>query len=187
MHRARLSRKMAMTLRRVASFEAWLAGASIVFSARRTASSLTIPAMPKCLGGHRVATHSRDVRIAPQPGQDRRIDSISVPSTSRLAGALPLRYTSGQASTHRSNTPLTRKNSAKNTSCPCGVACAVSSQRTCMRPARVHHHGVDGLPHPRARLALGFTHSVSVPNPSQPTPVLAPRSVRCVVLPSLGR
>ena len=48
--------------------------------------------------------------------------------------ALPLRYDSGQRATQRSNTPVTARNSAKNTNWPCGVAAAPSSQRTCVRP-----------------------------------------------------
>jgi hypothetical protein len=40
------------------------------------------------LRGHGVAAQRGDVRVAPVPGQQ---PSISVPSTSRLSGALPLR------------------------------------------------------------------------------------------------
>ena len=62
---------------------------------------------------------------------------MRVPSTSRLSGALPLRYCSGQSETQRSKIPVAAKNSAKKTNCPCGVSAAPASQRTCIRPPSV--------------------------------------------------
>ena len=63
--------------------------------------------------------------------------SISVPGTSHLSGALPLLYSSGQADTQRSKTPVAAGNSAKEPNCRCGVAAACLSQRRCMRPPKV--------------------------------------------------
>jgi hypothetical protein len=104
---------------------------------------------------------------------------------------LPLRYSRGQSDTHRSNTPVVARNSAKNTHYPCGVAAAPSSQRTCMRAAqRVHDLRLSlvraSLSTRRQRLASCFTHRVSVPPPRKATPASVQRQITTSQLPDSG-
>jgi hypothetical protein len=119
---------------RLGLIQAVLAASSMRSIARRSASSLTTLFMPSACA----ATASpRSAVMCAQRLWPASMPSISVPSTSRLSGALPLRYDNGQLDTQRSNTPVVARNSAKNTSWPLGVAAACSSQRTCMRPPSV--------------------------------------------------
>lgn len=55
----------------------------------------------------------------------------------RALGALGLVSTSGQPSTHGSNSPLTWRNAVKNRNCPSGVTAPSGSHSTCTRPAKV--------------------------------------------------
>jgi hypothetical protein len=83
------------------------------------------------LGRHRVASHAGDVRVAFAAGQDAQHQRAQHVARARGVGAAVVQRA---ACTQRSNTPAVARNSAKNTICPCGVAWAVSSQRTCTRP-----------------------------------------------------
>ena len=128
---------------RAGRIHAVLLASSMRSSARRSASSLTTLFMPS------VCAATASPRSAVMWAYRRcpaSSPSISVPSMSRLLGALPLLYASGHADTQRSNTPVVARNSAKKTNWPCGVADAPASQRTCMRPPKVSTTCVSSAP-----------------------------------------
>lgn len=68
------------------------------------------------------------------------MESIVVPRTSRLLGALALVYRKGQSATKASNNPLFLRKSTKNGNCPRGVVAAFSSHSTCTGPKAVDIH-----------------------------------------------
>ena len=111
-----------------------LPASSMRHSAGRSASSLATLAKP---GAWAATASPRSPVVCAQRRYPAGSPSISVSGKSRLSGALPLRQTNGQIDAQRSNTPAAARNSANNSSWPCGVADAASSRRTCMRPPNV--------------------------------------------------